>query len=71
MVLMTPQLEKIACNAARTTGNPVYPHGGSSCDKFCDWWINLSALNMIGLCNCVISGSEYSQLSDFTVPFQP
>ena len=27
---MTSQLEKIAWNAARTTGNPVYPHGGSS-----------------------------------------
>ena len=30
MVLMTPQLEKIVWNGARTTGNPVYPHGGSS-----------------------------------------
>ena len=30
MVLMTPKLEKIVWNGARTTGNPVYPHGGSS-----------------------------------------
>ena len=27
---MTPQLEKIVWNGARTTGNPVYPQGGSS-----------------------------------------
>ena len=27
---MTPQLKKIVWNGARTTGNPVYPHGGSS-----------------------------------------
>ena len=26
------------------------------CDKFCDCWIKLSALNMIGWCNCPISG---------------
>ena len=26
-----PNLKKIAWNAARTTGNPVYPHRGSSC----------------------------------------
>ena len=25
-----PNWKKIAWNAARTTGNPVYPHGGSS-----------------------------------------
>ena len=31
MVLMTPQFEKkIVWNGARTTGNPVYPHGESS-----------------------------------------
>ena len=30
MVLMTRQLEKIVWNGSRTTGNPVYPHGGSS-----------------------------------------
>ena len=30
MVLMTPQLEKIVSKGARTTGNPVYPQGGSS-----------------------------------------
>ena len=26
------------------------------CDKLCDWWIKLSALNVIGWCNCPISG---------------
>ena len=30
MVFMTPQLKKIPWNGARTTGNPVYPHRGSS-----------------------------------------
>ena len=30
MVLMTPQFAKIVWNGARTTGNPVYPQGGSS-----------------------------------------
>ena len=34
MVLMTPQLEKIVWNGARTTGNPVYPQGGSSLFHF-------------------------------------
>ena len=33
MVLMTPQLAKIVWNGARTTGNPVYPQGGSSLFK--------------------------------------
>ena len=34
------------------------------CDKFCDWWIKLSALNMIGLCNCPITGVRFT-VSDY------
>ena len=44
MVLMTPQLEKIVWNGARTTGNPVYPQGGSSL-LLC--WIGGSLLDRI------------------------
>ena len=37
------------------------------CDKLCDWWIKLSALNMIGWCNCPLSGIQLQP----TVRFQP
>ena len=38
------------------------------CDKFSDWWIKLSALNMIGWCNCPISGIRLQPIVRFHCP---
>ena len=55
--------------------NPKFDRVGGRCygycDKLWDWWIKLSALNMISWCNCPISGIRLQPTVRFHCPIQP
>ena len=52
--------------------NPQFGRVGDCCygycDKFCDGWIKLSALNMIGWYNCLITGVQLQPTVWFHCP---